>query len=79
MNSKIEIIEEYITKYQAQNLRLKKLLSDPNYAHYLEKFPKPKEKISRPYNCKAYIVKDSTAVDSTAISTENQATATPAL
>ena len=26
MNSKIEIIEEYITKYQAQNLRLKKLL-----------------------------------------------------
>ena len=46
---------------------LKKLLSDPNYAHYLEKFPKPKEKISRPYNCKAYIIKDSTAVDSAAV------------
>ncbi|MBO7597450.1 MAG: transglycosylase domain-containing protein [Bacteroidales bacterium] len=58
---------------------LKKLLSDPNYAHYLEKFPKPKVKISRPYNCKAYIVKDSTAVDSTIISTENQAATTPAL
>ncbi len=28
MNTKIEIVEEYITKYQAQNLRLKKLLSE---------------------------------------------------
>ena len=32
MNSKIEIIEEYITKYQAQNLRLKKLLSEQEHS-----------------------------------------------
>lgn len=32
MNSKIEIIQEYITRYQAQNLRLKKLLAEQEHS-----------------------------------------------
>ncbi|MDD3079652.1 MAG: transglycosylase domain-containing protein [Paludibacter sp.] len=46
-------------------LFMEKVLKDENFKNYRGKFPtKPKEVISKPYNCITYIPKDTTAVDS---------------
>lgn len=48
-------------------LFMEKVLKDERFKQYRERFPdKPKETISKKYNCQTYIPKDTTAVDSAA-------------
>lgn len=54
-------------------LFMEKVLADKSLIQYRGKFPtKPKEKISRDYNCHTYLRPDTTSVDSTGSVTEEQ-------
>lgn len=47
---------------------MEKVLKDDRFKQYRGKFPtKPKEPISKPYNCSTYIPRDTTAVDTTTV------------
>lgn len=54
-------------------LFMEKVLKDENFKQYRGKFPtKPKEDITRPYNCHTYIPRDSTSTDSVSVEGENE-------